>query len=158
MLDVADHISYSTIYEAINGTVGTEYTGWMRACWPNYYPVDSFRIWFPKLKEIKKGVEIPASFDCLNTISNDWNEFVFDDLKGRQTEQTEHYYGYDLIFAKEPDGGPYIFRGVFILDAEKTVPNHSVSKRIGTKVRLIGKPASKIEILDDFRKKPQNSV
>lgn len=158
VLDVADHISYSTIYEAINGTVGTEYTGWMRACWPNYYPVDSFRIWFPKLKEIKKGVEIPASFDCLNTISNDWNEFVFDDLKGRQTEQTEHYYGYDLIFAKEPDGGPYIFRGVFILDAEKTVPNHSVSKRIGTKVRLIGKPASKIEILDDFRKKPQNSV
>lgn len=154
-LDAKDMIGYNSIYEAINATVGTQYRGWMKACWPNAFPDGTFRMWFPKLAERRNGQPIPSSFDCLNTISIDWNEVVFDDLKKRQTDDGPQYYGYDLIFAKEPEGGPYIFRGVFIRDKEKSRPNHGVSKRIGTKVRLtgtVGRPADKIEILDDFRK------
>ena len=154
ILDVNQYVEYKTIYEAINATVGTNYKGWMKACWPSVFPEGAFRMWFPKLKEIKNGRPAPASFDCLNTISDDWNEVIFDDLKKRQTNTSPQYYGYDLIFAKEPNGGPYIFRGVFIRDIEKSYPNHGVNKRIGTKVRLTGisgLPADKIEILDDFR-------
>lgn len=154
LLDAHEMVCYKSIYEAINATVGTQYRGWMKACWPSVFPDGAFRIWFPKLAENRNGQPVPSSFDCMNTISDDWNEVVFDDLKGRQTDDGPQYYGYDLIFAKEPDG-PYIFRGVFIRDKEKSRPNHGVSKRIGTKVRLTGKPghpADKIEILDDFRK------
>ena len=155
ILDAYDMIKHNTIYDAINATVGTQYRGWMKACWPNAFPDGAFRIWFPKLAEYRDGQPVPSSFDyCLNTISNDWNEIIFDDLKERQTEDGPQYYGYDLIFAKDPHG-PYIFRGVYIRDKEKSRPNHGVSKRIGTKVRLTGKlgqPADKIEILDDFRK------
>ena len=61
-----------------------------------------------------------------------------------------------LIFAKEPKGGPYIFRGVYLKNKEKSEHRHHVYYRIGTKVRLVGQPSEKIEILDDFRKKEGN--
>lgn len=44
ILDAADKISYERIYEAINATVGTNYTGWMKACWPSNNPSLPFRI------------------------------------------------------------------------------------------------------------------
>lgn len=154
ILDVADNISYEKIYEAINETVGTTYTGWMKATWPNSNPDLPFRIWFPKLAETKKGQLVSAAFDCVNTISEDWNEVVFDDLKDTPTgSKDDHYNGVTMIFAKEPKDGPYIFRGAFIDNAEKSSSKHYVSTRIGTKVKLIGKPADRIEILDDFRNK-----
>lgn len=74
--------------------------------------------------------------------------FFFDDLKTGISEDGEHYSGYDLIFAKDPYGGDYIFRGVYISDQEKSKFKHYVSKRIGTRVRLTGQPAHKIEIID----------
>lgn len=154
VLDADKHIAFHTIYEAINAMTGTNYTGWMKACWPNYRPdqrVQGFRIWFTKLKEIKDGKYVAAAFDCMNSLSDNWNEHVYDDLKKGWTEGNESYDGYDLIIAKEPNGGDYIFRGVYIADYEKSAPNHYVSKRIGKKVKLIGQPASKIIILDDFR-------
>lgn len=153
ILDAADKISYERIYEAINATVGTNYTGWMKACWPSNNPSQPFRIWFNKLAETQNGKLVPAAYDCLNTISDDWNEFIFDDLKKGYVEGGVRYKGYSLIFAKEPNGGLYIFRGVYYEDANLSSPNHYVYKRIGTRVKLIGKPSSKIEILDDFRKK-----
>ena len=151
ILDASDRMGYRYIYEAINAVVGTHYTAWMRACWPSTYPQYPFRMWFPKLKEIRDGIEVPAAYDCLNTLSEDWNEFVFDDLKTGISEDGEHYSGYDLIFAKDPYGGDYIFRGVYISDQEKSKFKHYVSKRIGTRVKLTGQPAHNIQIIDDFR-------
>lgn len=150
-LDAADNISFKAIYEALNATVGTDYTGWMKATWPSVYTSLPFRIWFPKLAETKNGEKVSAAFDCVNTISDDWNEVIFDDLKNGYVEGGDQYAGVTLIFAKEPKGGPYIFRGAYIDDDEKSRPNHYVSKRIGTRVRLVGQPAENIEILDDFR-------
>ena len=153
ILDAAHNISYDSIYKAINATVGTEYTGWMKACWPSNNPSQPFRIWFTKLAETKNGELVPAANGCLNTISDDWNEFIYDDLKNGYIEGGERYKGYSLIFAKEPKGGTYLFRGVYRENEELSSPNHYVFKRVGTKVKLIGSPASRIEILDDFRKK-----
>ena len=146
-----DMFEYRYIYEAINAVIGTHYTAWMRACWPSTNPQYPFRMWFPKLKEMRNGVDVPAAFDCLNTLSEDWNEFIFDDLKTGGLEDGEYYSGYDLIFAKEPYGGDYIFRGVYVGNQEKSMYKHYVSKRIGTKVRLTGQPSNKFEIIDDFR-------
>ncbi len=152
ILDAANNIMYEKIYEAINATVGTNYTGWMKAGWPDGKNDLPFWIWFPKLAETKNGQLVSAAFDCVNTISDDWNEVVFDDLKDTPIgSKTNHHNGVKLIFAKEPKGGPYIFRGVYVNNDEKSRPKHYVSTRIGTKVKLIGQPANQIEILDDFR-------
>ena len=103
------------------------------------------------MAETKNGEKVPAAFDCVNTISDDWNEVVYDDLKDGYVEGGKQYTGVNLIFAKEPEGGPYVFRGVFERNIEKTKQNHHVYKRIGTKVKLIGQPAEQMVILDDFR-------
>lgn len=153
IVDVAYNNSYEKIYEAINATVGTNYTGWMKACWPSNNPDLPFRLWFIQLAKTQNGKLIPAANDCLNTISADWNEVVYDDLKNSDAPgEYNPYSGYSLIFAKEPNGS-YVFCGAFISDMGKSHPNHHVYKRIGTKVKLIGKPAHDIEILDDFRRK-----
>lgn len=149
ILDAESNMQFTSIYQALNDCFGTEYTGWMKATWPGYREGRKFRAWFPKLAEKKNGELTAAAFDCVNTISDDWNEVVFDDLQNRYSDTSNAYKGYDLIFAKEPKGGPYIFRGVYKFDEEKSRPNHYVSKRIGTKVRVIGSPATDIEILDN---------
>lgn len=152
ILDASENISYSSIYKALNDAAGTDYTGWMKAISPDLKPERSFRFWFPKLAETEYGVAVPAILTYINTLSDDWNEMCFIDQKDRSHEVYEPYDGYVLIFAKEPKGGPYIFRGVFKDNAEKSWPGHYVSNRFGTRVKLTGQPAYNIEILDDFRK------
>ena len=149
ILDVKENIKFHTIYEAINYCAGTNYTGWMKACWPIVYPKDGFRMWFPKLSPRRNGKYISEAFDCINVLSDEGNYLIFDDLKQRNPsiEPEDHYWGEDLIFAKEVDGD-YLFRGVFVRDGERSSPNHMVSKRIATRVKLIGQPARRIELLD----------
>lgn len=151
ILNADDRICFHTIYEAINEVVGTNYRGWQRACWPSPTGSDdvNFRIWFTKLAILNGGKYESASFGCVNVLSEDGTELVFDDLKP-SVSYDEPYTGYDLIFAKEPNNGPYVFRGLFVLDMEKTKVNkrHFVSKRIATKVKLNGCPAHTIEIID----------
>ena len=152
VLDAAEKIGYKSIYEALNAALGTQYTGWMRGTWPQKYSSMPFRIWLPKLAATKNGKLVSAANKCVNTISDDWNEIVYDDLKNTQTEfEIDPYPGCTLVFAKEPKNGPYIFRGAFRPDEEKSWANHFVSKRVATRVKLIGQPASEIELLDDNR-------
>lgn len=151
ILDADQHMAFHTIFGAINDVIGTEYTGWMKACWPNNYGNGTFRMWFPQLAKNKDGNLVSAAFDCINTISDDWNEVIFDDLKNTQADMAKKYWGYDLIFAKDPDDKDYVFRGVYVRDGEKSKPNHDVSKRIATKVRLIGDPTYSIEFLDEIK-------
>ncbi len=159
ILDASKKMRFHAIYEAINDCMGTDYTGWMKACWPNVKGNGKFRLWFPKLAEQKDGVLTSAAFDCVNTISDDWNELIFDDLKRGEWDLENAYLDYDLIFAKDPYGGDYIFRGVYKTDLEKTKPYHSVSKRVATKVKTIGTPAYDIELLDavDYKTKDINT-
>lgn len=149
ILDANKKVGFHTIYEAINDCMGTDYTGWMKACWPNVRGNGKFRLWFPKLARKKNGRNEAESFDCVNTISDDWNEFTFDDLKDRHSDMNDKYTGYDLIFAKDVDGD-YIFRGLYVRDEEKSAPNHDVSKRIASRIKLVGNPVYDIEALDEI--------
>ena len=149
ILDASKGISYKTILDALNDTVGTDYSGWRKAVWPQEMGNGSFRIWFPQLAETRNGEASPAAFDCVNTLSDDWNTLTYVDLKVKSPEdEVEHYKGYDLIFAKDPKGGSYVFRGVYVRDEENSSMGKNVSKRIGTKVRLLGKPANRLEVLE----------
>ncbi len=152
ILDAADNICFNKIFEAINAVAGTDYTGWMKAGWPSGRQEYPFWIWFPKLAETRNGKLVAVSNDCLNTISDDWNEVVYEDLKDTPPETDGNWNSSPfLIFAKEPKGGPYIFRGVYVRDVQRSTYRHHVSIRIGTRVKLIGQPSENIEILDDFR-------
>ena len=77
ILDAMEKYEFPTIFRAINDCIGTEYSGWMTACWPNVKGNGNFRMWFPKLAKNRGGELIPATFDCINTISDDWNAFIF---------------------------------------------------------------------------------
>ena len=158
VLDASKHIEFKSIFEAINACIGTHYTGWMKACYPSVNGDLKFRMWFPKLAKIKNGEKVSAAFDCINTISDDWNQLVFEDLKKSPdyVEKPENIYkGYDLIFAKDTDGG-YLFRGVYVYDEVNSKGNRSVSKRIATKVRLLGNPTTDIELIDNANNKDIN--
>lgn len=153
ILDAENRVAYNSIVDALNAALGTEYKNWYRGTWPVKYSSMPFRIWFPQLARIKNGKYVAATNKCINRISDDWNEIVFDDLKESETElKDDPYPGCTLVFAKDYKGF-YIFRGAFVGDKEKTRLNHWVSKRIATRVKLIGKPAETIEMLDDFRMK-----
>lgn len=151
VLDAKERPKFNTIYETINYVTGREYAGWMKACWPAVYGAEytNFRMWFPKLSKIVGG-KYTSVFNCVNTISENGDEITFDYLGKPWDPDMPQYRGYDLIFAKEPDNGPYVFRGLFVYDDQKADPkrNHCVSKRIATKVKVTGTPGYTVEIIE----------
>jgi len=161
ILDANEKIEYSNVFGLLNDCFGTNYKGWMKACWK---PNDNFYVWTPHLAEEKEGKLIAATSGCLNTLSNDWNTLIFDDLKIDKYKGTNPFYAENrwdfpcLIFAKNPKGGGYIFRGVYLFDKDESSYLHDVFKRIGTRIKTIGDTVYDIEILDDFRKNPQNVI
>ena len=149
ILDTKDNIKFHTIYEAINYCAGTNYTGWMKACWPEYRPQDGFRIWFVKLAVKKNGEYVPGVTGCINKLIDDGKCFVFDDIRtSSDGDGEEKYWGYDLLFTKNK-GEDYVFSGVFIKDRNETRPYHSVSRRVATRVKLSGNPARDMVLLDE---------
>ena len=143
ILSADDKVAFDSIYDALNDCFGKDYKAWMKACWPSYSP-EKFRAWFPKLAPVKNGVYQAAVNGCINTITPDWEEVIFDDLK--KSFDGNYYTGLDLIFAKDVDG-KYVFRGVYKLDMDKTIPNHYVSRRVATKVQLLGDPVYDVRLL-----------
>lgn len=148
ILDVNERRGFRTIYEAINWSVGENYTYWGRACWPNGNPQDGFRMWFTQLAYIEKGRYVPAVNNCLNLLCSNGNYHVYDRIGPSDKKSIDTInWKYDLLFSKEV-GGLYYFRGVFVADYAHSAPNHRVSKRVATKVKLIGCPARKLELLE----------
>lgn len=152
-LDAEKNEKYDYIYEVLNKCFGNNYSGYMKAVWQNNLAKKDFRVWFPKLAKVKDGINLPASFGCINTISDDGSEIIFDDLKNTETEENRvfQYLGISLVFAQESGNGVYIFRGAYIQDQDKTTLNHCVFKRVATKINVIGAPAVDIELLDEIK-------
>ena len=151
IIDVYDRRAFRTIYEAINWCVGTDYRYWGRACWPSGKPSDGFRMWFTQLADVERGRYVPAVNQCLNLICSDGNYHVFDDYRNQQPDEMwKRTWKYDLIFSKET-GGSYFFRGAFVEDKVHSSLNHYVSKRVATKVKLIGCPARRLELINLVR-------
>lgn len=69
ILDANQPIEFNTIKDAINAVIGTNYAGWMKACWPNVMGNGSFRLWFPKLAHYENGKPHAAAFGCVNVLS-----------------------------------------------------------------------------------------
>ena len=112
---------------------------------PGINPGDRFRIWLPKLYGNKSG----------------WHDVLSDDGK-HFYEKSEDSKALDwmdvddsgskvlsLIFVQEKRNSPYRFVGVFKAGKMEHL-NHTFD-RIATRVKLIGNPVNKIELLDDIR-------
>lgn len=141
-------VCYDRVYEALNDCFGTSYRGWMRAIW---MPKNkSFSVWFPKLAKCIDGKYVSAAFGCVNILSDDGDTLTFDDLKDYDGAQPEYSNKRNperpiLVFAKEPDNGPYIFRGVFRFDNTRSAYLHAVHTRMAESVHLTGCPVEHIE-------------
>lgn len=142
-LDAKDKIEFYRVSEVLNACFGTDYDAWMKATWPIN---ENCRCWFPKL--VKTLKDEPAAYGCVNVISEDWNTLVFDDQKTKTEDFREIHQELRVIFAREPDNGPILFRGVYVLDEDKSTYKHYVFNRIATRIRIIGNPAYDIEMLD----------
>ena len=144
VLDANHPVSYKTIYETINAWAGTSYKGYQRGYWDTS---EKFWFWFPKLAVFNNGTFKPAyKDDFINTLSKDGCEFVCVEKNGKKVISDDKPI---LIFAKDSDKNKmYVFRGLFQTDSENTTDYRHVSKRIATKIKLIGQPANDIVILE----------
>lgn len=111
---------------------------------PGTKPGDRFRIWMPKL--------YGNSSEWKNVLSKDGTE-IYEIAEG---DRHEDWISEDsdlsiirLVFTKESPKSPYVFSGVFV-NEKMDYCNHTY-RRIATKVKLIGSPVNRIELLDDNR-------
>ena len=148
-LDAKDRIEFYRVNEVLNACFGTDYKAWMKATWQLN---DEYRCWFPKLTKTLK--DEPVSYGCVIVISSDWNTLIFDDRKTNAADYRDPQ-GYRIIFAREPDNGPILFRGIYVQDQSETAYKHYVHKRVATKIRIIGNPAYDIEMLDSLNSIPE---
>lgn len=142
-LDAKDRIEFYRVNDVLNTCFGTDYQAWMKATWPVN---DECHCWFPKL--VKTIKDDPAAYGCVNVISEDWNTLVFDDHKTNAVDYRGPHRGLRIVFAREPNNGPIMFRGVYVQDEEKSTFKHYVFNRIATRIRIVGNPAYDIELLD----------
>lgn len=172
ILDVNENISFKEKMDAINWCTEKNYSAnsWQQACWPSNRPGSTdFRIWFPKLSDKRHGEYVATKEGFKNYLSEDWDFFFYDNIRGnnKSPNPQDQYLGVSVIFAKDVDGD-YIYRGVYKLDIDKSAPNHFVHNRIATKIKLIGKPVQRLELLDyvevdniddiNTPKKPKNRI
>ena len=142
-LGAEDKIQFYRVNDVLNTCFGTNYGAWMKATWQIN---ENCRCWFPKL--VKTLKDEPAAYGCVNVISEDWNTLISDDQKTDAEDFREIHRELRVIFAREPDNGPILFRGVYVQDEDQSEYKHYVFKRIATKIRIIGNPAYDIEMLD----------
>ena len=143
-LDAADKLEFYRIDEILNTCFGTNYQAWMKGTWPLN---DYYWCWFPKL--VKSIKDEPASNGCINVISEDWNTIIYDETKDTVADTSnDPHNDRAIVFAREPDNGPILFRGVYAFDKELSSYKHYIYKRASTKIRIIGNPAYDIEMLN----------
>lgn len=143
VLDADEKVCFYKVADVLNACFGTDYLAWMKATWKLN---SEYRCWFPKL--VKTLKDEPAAYGCVNVISEDWNTLVFDDRKTDAEDYRDVHREYRIIFAREPDNGPILFRGIYIPDEKESTYKHYVFNRIATKIRIVGDPAYDIEILN----------
>lgn len=143
-LDAKDKCEFYRIDEVLNNCFGTDYQAWMKGTWPLN---DYYWCWFPKL--VKSIKDEPASNGCINVISEDWNTIIYDETKDSVADtSSDQHNDRAIVFAREPDNGPILFRGVYVFDRKRSSYKHYIYKRVSSKIRIIGNPAYDIETLD----------
>ena len=106
---------------------------------------DRFRIWLPKLYRNKSGWH--------NILSDDGRHFYEESEDSTAVDWMDiddsGSKALSLIFVREKRNTPYKFIGVF--EAGKMEHLNHTYDRIATRVKLIGNPVNRIELLDDIR-------
>lgn len=146
LLDAKDRLQFFRINEVLNACFGTDYAAWMKGVWPLN---ETYWCWFPKLVRTLK--DEPATNGCTNVISGDWNTLIYDEHKDTVADTSnDPHDDKSIVFAREPDNGPILFRGIYVYDREKSSYKHYVHRRIATRIRIIGNPAYDVELLDSI--------
>ena len=147
VLDAKDKICFYKITDILNTCFGTDYLAWMKGTWPLS---DYYWCWFPKLVRTIK--DEPATFGCINVISEDWNTITYIETKDTVADTcNDPHDDRGIVFAREPDNGPILFRGVYVFDKEQSSYKHYIYKRISTKIKIIGNPAYDIKMQDNLK-------
>ena len=154
VLDVTDpSCEFRINIDVLNEAFGVGRSMFAKACYPEKKhdsfpgtkPGDHFIIWMPKLYSnnsewknslYNEGLEIHE--DAEPTRHEDWIDIRKHDLSALR-----------LVFVKPDIKSPYKFMGVY--RSGKMEHLHHTYERIATRVRLIGDPVERIELLDDIR-------
>lgn len=140
--------------DVLNECFGANRNLYMHACYPQGKNKtipgtkygDKFFVWMPKL--------YGNSSEWKNSVSADGKTIYEVAEPTRHTDwmdEDKHVLdGIRLVFVKPDPHEPYRFIGVFV-SKKMDYLRHSYKKRIATKVRLIGDPVYKIELIDDSR-------
>lgn len=138
--------------DVLNECFGANRKMYMHACYPQgnskfipgTKPGEKFMVWMPKL--------YGNSSEWKNSISED-NNTIYE-----VAETTRHADWMDtdkhdlnairLVFVKPSPSLPYVFKGVYINDQMDFL--HHSYRRIATRVRLIGDPVTRIELLESI--------
>ena len=154
ILDVNDpSCEFRINIDVLNEAFGIGRSMFAKACYPDKkhdsFPGtnsgDHYIIWMPKLYSnssewkntlYNRGLEIHE--DAETTRSEDWIDMEKRDLSVLR-----------LVFVKPDSKSPYKFMGVYRSGRMEHL--HHTYERIATRVRLIGNPVNRIELLDDTR-------
>ena len=153
MLDANDDSCQFRInIDVLNEAFGVGRSMYARACYPDrkgeYFtsnkPGDKLFIWMPKL--------YANSSEWKNVVSEDGNE-IYEIAESSRHEdwisEEDDLGALRIVFVKPDPKSPYKFAGIF-KSGKMDFCNHTY-ERIATKVKLIGNPVTKIELLDDNR-------
>lgn len=139
--------------DVLNEAFGVGRAMYAKACYPDKkgvsfpgtIPGDQFIIWMPKL--------YPNQSEWETSLQNDDSEIHEDAAQARHEDwigiRKHDLSVLRLTFVKDTPKSPYRFMGVYRLTRMDHL--HHTYERIATKVRLIGDPVDKVELLDDFR-------
>lgn len=154
ILDVnSSDCQFRTNIDILNECFGANKSLYMQACYPqkrNEFIYENntnekFVVWMPKLYGNSSLWKNNISDDGLTIYETaetkrdeDWMDIGKHDLEALR-----------LVFAKKGRKDPYVFVGAFINGEMKHLSHTYI--RVATKVKLIGNPVKKIELLDDSR-------
>ena len=143
-----DKTDFEYIVDILNACFGAGVAGWQKATWPSGRDIaitDSQMtafVWMPKFYRNRSLWK--------NSISRD-REYIYEVADyDRNEDWTDGDEGnlekkYRIVFVKEAPDTPYRFVGVFE-DFKMEHLNHSY-KRVSSKIKLIGDPVYRIELL-----------
>lgn len=112
---------------------------------------DSCRVYMPKILTDRNGNPKAVSSGWTNSIDSTNTVFKSVSPVGEPFYECKASDYVSLIFAMLKNDGDYQFLGAFVDDANECDGHIFTSKRIATKVRLIGNPVYDIELLDEDR-------
>lgn len=152
IIDANQELRFHTHTEIIRDCFGVELSTHRMGHW-KLKDNEEWIVTFPREEKDSKGNVKVATGGWINTLSPDGSvitEVLIDESKDDYLDK--HIYMQDclrLVFLHDAILNDYVFRGVFRCDMHETTNKNHVFKRVAARVRLIGDPVYKIEMIDE---------